>query len=317
MDTLISKKPVTPGTSAETAAVWSLGENGRRLLMTVHVALACVWIGALVAMLLLISAQLFNPVTEWRPGLDRAVLLINDRLVINASYGFVFTGLCFSLFTRWGAFRFRWVALKWLLVGVLGVALPLWVAPHVSSMTALSDALAGDVATSAPYASHVNAVMLAVSLQLLVLLSVVSISVFKPWGRRKVRFHWPRPLSFAFASMIVIALLVQLYIQNVQLEGYRRLPVPVVDVSMLHDGTYTGQDTQAGFTYRVRVTVTDGCLTGIEVLANRDTRYARLAVLSVDRLVGLSHNDVDGISGATTTGKALLRAVANALETAP
>jgi uncharacterized protein with FMN-binding domain len=310
------RQAVTPAPT-DTVSGWALGKQGRRVLLTAHITFACIWIGALVVTLLLVGMQQIRPVAAWRPGLDRAVLLIHEQLMVNASYGFVVTGLMFSLMTSWGAFRLWWVSLKWVLLAALGVALPMWVAPHVSAMTALSDAMSGEVAGVAAYAGHARAVMVAAALQLLVLVGVVGLSVFKPWGPRTVLHSWPRPLSLAVSAAIVIALAANLWLQNVQLQGYRDLPVTSVDVGMVQDGRYDGADTQAGFTFRVRVTVADGRIARVDVLSNRDTHYARLATLAADKLVGRARNDVDAISGATTTSKALMRAVANALEVAP
>jgi uncharacterized protein with FMN-binding domain len=303
--------------SAATVAGWNLGKGARRILLALHIILACVWLGALAVTLLLVGVQQAHPVAAWRPGLDRAVLLVHDTLVVNASYGFILTGLMFSLFTGWGAFRLWWVSLKWVLLAALGLALPLWVAPHVSAMSALSDAMSGEVAGQATYASHAQAVMIASGLQALVLVGIVAISVFKPWGPRPALRHWPRAVPLGVAALIVLALAGNLWLQNVQLEGYRRLPVAEVDVGALRDGSYEGQDAQTGFVYRVRVSVAGGRIERVELLSTRDGHYARLAALATDRLAGRPRNDVDAVSGATTTSQALLRAVADALQRAP
>ncbi|MDH5537766.1 MAG: FMN-binding protein [Rhizobacter sp.] len=301
----------------ETVSGRRLGRNGRRVLLAAHITLTCVWLGALLVTLLLVGMQLAQPVATWRPGLDRAVLLVHDTLVVNASYGFILTGLLFSLFTSWGAFRMWWILLKWVLLALLGLALPLWVAPHVSGMTAWSDALSGQVEGNAAYAAHVDAVLLATATQLIVLVGIVVLSVFKPWGPRPVRRAWPRGVSLVVASLMVLGLAGNLWLQEVQLEGLRQLPVAVVDVASRRDGSHEGRETQADFTYRVRVTVADGRIERVEVLANRDTHYGRLAALAADKLAGRSRNDVDAISGATTTSKGLMRAVADALQNAP
>ncbi|MFZ2650687.1 MAG: FMN-binding protein [Burkholderiaceae bacterium] len=301
----------------ETVSGWELGKPARRILLAAHITLTCVWLGALVVTWLLVGVQRVHPVAAWRPGLDRAVLLVHDALVVNASYGFIVTGLLFSLFTSWGAFRLRWITLKWALLAGLGVALPLWVAPHVSAMTALSDALSAEVSGSAAYAGHVDVVLLATGLQTIVLVGIIVLSVFKPWGPRAARFAWPRPVSLGIGAVIVAALAGNLWLQNVQLEAYRQGPVALVDVAPLRDGSYAGQDTQAGFTFRVRVHVAEGRIARVDVLDNRDTHYARLALLAAAKLEGRPRNDVDAVSGATTTSKALMRAVSNALQNAP
>lgn len=302
---------------AATVSGWALSKGARRVLLALHITLTCVWLGALAVTLLLVGGQQVHPVAAWRPGLDRAVLLVHDTLIVNASYGFILTGLMFSLFTGWGAFRLWWVSLKWILLAGLGLALPLWVAPHVSAMSALSDAMSGEVQGHAAYAAHAQAVLLASALQAVVLVGVVAISVFKPWGPRPVFRLWPRAMPLGLAALIVLALAGNLWVQNVQLEGYRRLPVASVDVSALRDGSYEGQDAQTGFVYRVRVSVADGRIARVELLSTRDSHYARLAALATDRLAGRARNDIDAVSGATTTSKALLRAVADALQHAP
>jgi uncharacterized protein with FMN-binding domain len=308
---------VTRDAPAATVSGWALSNGARRVLLALHITLTCVWLGALAVTMLLIGMQQAHPVAAWRPGLDRAVLLVHDTLIVNASYGFILTGLMFSLFTTWGAFRLWWVSLKWILLAGLGFALPLWVAPHVSAMSALSDAMAGEVAGQAAYAAHAQAVMLASALQAAVLVGIVVVSVFKPWGPRRALRRWPRAVSLGIAALIVLAVGGNLWVQNVQLEAYRRLPVAAVDVGAVRDGSYEGQDTQTGFVYRVRVSVAGGRIERVELLSTRDSDYARLAALSVGKLAGRARNDVDAVSGATTTSKALLRAVADALQRAP
>ena len=116
---------------------------------------------------------------------------------------------------------------------------------------------------------------------------------------------------------MVLALAGDLWLQVVQLEGPRRLPVTVVDVASWRDSSPEGRETQADFTYRVRVMVAVGRIERVEVLANRDSHYGRLAALAADKLAGRSRNDVGAISGTTATSKGLMRAVANALQNAP
>lgn len=296
---------------------FALGRHGQRALLTLHIGLACVWVGALVAILLLVGVQQARPAPAWSPGLDRAVLLIHEHLVINASYGFIVTGLVFSLFTSWGAFRLWWIALKWLLLAALGVALPAWVSPHVSAMTALSDSMSGHVQAAAAHAQHARAVMIAAAAQVVVLAFIVALSVFKPWGPRRPWRSWPRAWSLSVAAVTLLAVLGNLWLQYVQLAGYRVLPAPAVDVSRLHDGRYEGTDALTGFRYRVRVTLAEGRIARVEVLDTRDSPYAQLAGLVADKLAGRSLADVDGVSGATMTSMALTRAVADALQRAP
>ena len=50
------------------------------------------------------------------------------------------------------------------------------------------------------------------------------------------------------------------------------------------------------------------------MVKNRDTRHARMAQGVVKSVLDQQKNDVDAVSGATTTSKALLKAIEKALE---
>ena len=97
----------------------------------------------------------------------------------------------------------------------------------------------------------------------------------------------------------------------------RSLPLDAVDFGKLNDGTYHGA--YAGGMYKWRanecdVTVTDGKITGIQMVGSSDpggknTQHEAL----YDRVIAAQSLQVDTISGATLTSKAYLQAVENAL----
>ena len=93
----------------------------------------------------------------------------------------------------------------------------------------------------------------------------------------------------------------------------RQLPIAHIDLAQALDGSYDGQYTYGRFTYRVAVVVPDHRMVTDRVLNNRSTRHALLAEGIVDRILQQQRNDVDAVSGATTTSKALLKATENAL----
>jgi len=302
--------------SAE-AVRWQLSGPGRKVLLTIHLLLACIWFGSSIAIVLLQSMKDSADAASRLTGIDRAIFLIFDRLIVNSSYGFIVTGLAFSLFTSWGAWRYRWVALKWIGLLLLGVSLPVFVAPHVSSMTALSDAFGDRVASMASYAEHGNAVFASTGLQALLLAGLVAVSVVKPWGKRTQRIRIPRWVEWTTGALILAGLGVNLWLQEVNLAGYRNTKIGAVDVNRVVDGTYDGSHVQDGFEYRVSVVVKGGRISGVDVVSNRKGAYAESAALVAQRLAGAPRNDVDAISGATTTSTALLLAVEQALRRSP
>ncbi len=99
----------------------------------------------------------------------------------------------------------------------------------------------------------------------------------------------------------------------------REMPIADVDLSALPDSVYHGEFVYANFTYAVRTTVRNHRIEKIDILQNRDSRYARKAAGIIPRIVERQTPNVDAVSGATTTSKALMKAVENSLtgENAP
>jgi uncharacterized protein with FMN-binding domain len=93
----------------------------------------------------------------------------------------------------------------------------------------------------------------------------------------------------------------------------RSMEIAPVDLSQVRDGTHRGQFTYGGYTYIVEVSVSGGRITSIVPVANRDTGPAKAAEGVIPRILEEQRNDVDVVSGATTTSKALLKAVETAL----
>ncbi len=92
------------------------------------------------------------------------------------------------------------------------------------------------------------------------------------------------------------------------------MPINHVDLAMVKDGSYPGSFAYGGFTYEVMVTVANHGIKNITITKNRNTSHAQAAEAVMGRILEQQKNDVDVVSGATTTSKALLKAVANALE---
>ncbi len=93
----------------------------------------------------------------------------------------------------------------------------------------------------------------------------------------------------------------------------RELAINDVSIASIPDGSYTGSYAYGGFAYSVRCIVSEGRLDKVKVLQNRNTKHAKDAELVIRRVVEKQKVDVDAVSGATATSKALLKAVEKAL----
>ncbi|MCU0544179.1 MAG: FMN-binding protein [Oscillatoriaceae cyanobacterium Prado104] len=288
----------------------------RRILLSIHILLATIWVGGLVAMLLLVHAKAGIQNGDELAAIDRTIFYIHDYAVTNAMFGFLYTGLCFSLFTNWGAFKFHWIALKWAIIFFFGFFITAISTPAINSMAAISDALRLDALSDPAYLQAVSNTIRWTWLELAILISVVVISVFKPWGTRKKPLQINRKATLVIGAVVAIAVALYLYQQNVVLQSYRRQPVAPVNLATVADGTYRGEETGGGFTYAVDVTVAQHQITRIDIISNRSALYPLLAEGVTRKVIRAQKVDLDGVTGATTTSKSLLLAIEDALQKA-
>jgi uncharacterized protein with FMN-binding domain len=93
----------------------------------------------------------------------------------------------------------------------------------------------------------------------------------------------------------------------------RQMDIHSVDIDRIKDGEYLGSFAYCGFEYKVKTIVNGHKIIDIEVLRNRDSKHAKRAEGVLAEIIERQTPDVDAISGATTTSKALMKAVENSL----
>ncbi len=99
-----------------------------------------------------------------------------------------------------------------------------------------------------------------------------------------------------------------------EMKTVRAMPIETVDLADVEDGTFQGDFSYGGFTYEVAVAVKDHRIETIDILKNRDTKHAKQAAGVVSKVLSAQTVNVDVVTGATTTSKALLKAIENALK---
>lgn len=100
---------------------------------------------------------------------------------------------------------------------------------------------------------------------------------------------------------------------NKEQQAVRALVIEDQDLSSIHDGVYTGYYTYGGFTYEASVTIRNYTIRDIEIIKNRNSKYAKMAEGVVENILKKGNVNVEVVSGATTTSKALLKAIEQAL----
>lgn len=292
---------------------WLLPPWGRRLVLACHLLLVVGWMGGLLAVLALVAGKVPTAPIDY-VTFDRAILLIHETLVVRCSYLVFFTGLAFSALTAYGFAQYRWVVVKWTGLMGLSVTLLLGAAPAVNTQAALSDVHGALAVALADYGIASRDVFFYTIAQLGTLIALVLLSVFKPWGRRATSVGGPRRGGVVVASLLVAVFAAAYFIaQYVLVTELRSTPVQAIDLASVPDGTFCGRARFGGHTYEVDVVVASGRITAVSERAPRSGLYARLAAGLTIKVLRSQRNDVDAVSGATTTSVALRAAIEDAL----
>ncbi|MBS4016540.1 MAG: FMN-binding protein [Candidatus Latescibacteria bacterium] len=98
-----------------------------------------------------------------------------------------------------------------------------------------------------------------------------------------------------------------------EINAIQDMEIGEVDLSLVADGAYQGDFAYGKFTCEVEVFVKDHKIEGITAIQNRDTKYAKMSEGVLVKIVEKQSPNVDAITGATTTSKAFMKAVENAL----
>jgi uncharacterized protein with FMN-binding domain len=103
-----------------------------------------------------------------------------------------------------------------------------------------------------------------------------------------------------------------------EVEQIKGMDISHVDPATVPDGEYTGEfPFRQRYLYRVKLTVKSGRIVDIDVLENgTENEYAQRGLGVIPRILREQSPDVDAVSGATVTSKALMKCVEKALKQA-
>ena len=107
------------------------------------------------------------------------------------------------------------------------------------------------------------------------------------------------------------------YIETIEsnLDQLRDLNISNVNISKVADGTYTGSYKVFPIIARVKVTVKNHEITGIELVKHRTGQGAPAEIIP-SKVVEAQTLEVDAVSCATYSSKVILKAIENALNNA-
>lgn len=116
-----------------------LSNYGKKVLLSFHIILISIWLGSLIAIILLQLSKHSSLFTTHLFVVDRLIFILFDSIIMNISISVAITGLVFSMFTNWGFFKFYWIITKWLTILFLAMIIMFLASPSINGMASLSD----------------------------------------------------------------------------------------------------------------------------------------------------------------------------------
>jgi uncharacterized protein with FMN-binding domain len=278
-----------------------------------HVISVVSVMGGFLVMLIILLRRNMDLFTGTEIVSDKIVLTIFNTAIIYGAIIMVVTSFVYGMFTGWGFFKYKFLIIKWLLmICIFGVA---WgfVGSAISGMASISDAGLHMGGMKETYMGYWSQAKWSLITELILMLLAMVVSIRKPFGKRETKPFKHRKvvmISIALCFIMGLVMTVQAEIRHVKL---RNTPIENIDVTQVADGEYEGTSEFGHYTYHVKVTVENHQITDIEDLAPRDSIYVTYATGVFQRIIDQQTPDVDAISGATTTSKAFMKAVENAL----
>ena len=160
-----------------------LNANGMKVLKSCHLLLVMMWVVGVIAMAILF---LLRPESGDELYMTlRIILFIDWALVIPGALLTVVVGIIYGLFTNWGFFKHRWIIVKWIVSVTIIFVGTFYFSPHLEHALEIADSTR-EVALNNPVViSNMTQAFISASIQGIATMTLVVISVFKPWKKKK------------------------------------------------------------------------------------------------------------------------------------
>ncbi len=121
------------------------------------------------------------------------------------------------------------------------------------------------------------------------------------------------------AAAIIFTVVAGVYILEVKprLQAYeyvRNMPIGSIDLSKIADGVREGSFSLSDISCKVKVTVKNNKIESVEIVENATNDLAKKAEKVAGSVLAAQSLQVECVTGATATSKAILKAIENALK---
>jgi hypothetical protein len=159
-----------------------IGPKGRKWLKIFHVLFACMWVGGGIVLTIMIWWVAASDGMELY-GKLAAMKLVDDAVIIPGANGMLLTGLLYSLFTRWGWFKHRWIVVKWC-INLYGVLFgTFYLGPWLNALPPIAREEGMAALLNPVYAHNHRMLLFWGTFQVSTLVLALFVTVLKPWKK--------------------------------------------------------------------------------------------------------------------------------------
>lgn len=163
-----------------------MGKNGLKWLKGFHMIAVSCWIGGAVALILLYALKVNISEGGVLYGINQSIHHVDMVVVvIPGAFGCLLTGLIYGIFSNWGFFKHNWMIFKWIVTVAAILFGTFYLGPWETAMMQISGKLGMYALNDSSYLYNQQMNLIFGSLQCLVLMMTVFISIFKPWKKKK------------------------------------------------------------------------------------------------------------------------------------
>ncbi|MDR2653415.1 MAG: DUF2269 family protein [Prevotellaceae bacterium] len=160
-----------------------LNQQWIKILKMFHIFCAFCWIIGGVTLCALIFIA--NPKSGDELYMSSRILqIIDDYFIIYGALGTLITGLIYSTWTNWGFFKHTWITVKWVMI-ILQIVFGTWIlGPCINNNVIIADQIRDATLTDTVFFDNIRTAQIWGTIQALLLLVVIVISVQKPWKKK-------------------------------------------------------------------------------------------------------------------------------------
>ena len=151
------------------------------------IAVSC-WVGGAVSLMLLYFLKRGATDDGVLYGINQSIHHVDKMVVvIPGAFGCLLTGLIYSSFSNWGFFKHTWLIFKWIVTVAAILFGTFFLGPWETTMMEISGKLGMSSLSDQAYLYNERMNFIFGIIQVLILITTIFISIFKPWKPRRTK----------------------------------------------------------------------------------------------------------------------------------